>query len=119
MSWKKISIEEDEFNELPNIASCFSYYFVALLIANVVVFSTGRIQIGTPSCEIWNSPEGDRCATVKCNGTQPSGSTCYDNSNSQTTLFDQQTSICELRPSHCRVISDQRLACDSGNKSAS
>lgn len=89
--------------------------FVSLSIANVVVFSTGRIQIGTPACEIWNSPEGDRCATVRCSGSQPSGSTCYDDSNNQTTLTDQRATICELRPGRCRVISDQRLTCDPGN----
>lgn len=74
--------------------------FVFLSIANVVVLSEGRILIGTPRCEIWTSPEGDRCATVRCVGSEPSGSTCYDDSNPPltTTLSDERAEICERPP---------------------
>lgn len=92
--------------------------FVSLLIANVVL-SSGRIQIGTPDCYIWYSPEGDRCATVRCAGSEPSGSTCYDNQNLSTTLRDQRDDTCEIKPGACRVVPNQRLDCNADNKSAS
>lgn len=95
--------------------------FVSLSIANVVVLSSGRILIGSPRCEIWTSHDGDRCATVRCVGSEPSGSTCYDDSTPPltTTLANERDDICERPPGRCRVIPTERLECDPGNKSAS
>lgn len=91
--------------------------FLCLSIANVVL-SSGRIQVGTPSCQVFTSPEGQRCATVFCAGSQPSGS-CYDNQNNPTSLSQQRKDICERFSGGCRMIPEERLACDPGNRSAS
>ena len=95
--------------------------FVSLSIANVVVFSTGRIQIGTPDCSTFNDNSGTLCATVFCSsilGNEPSGSTCYNDSGYPTHLRDQSDQICESPTSaNCHV--SERLVCDPGKKSAS
>lgn len=93
--------------------------FVSLSTANIIVLSSGRIQIGTPACEIFNDNSGTRCANVRCSGNAPSGSTCYDTAGYPTTLSEQSDSICELPPGNCRVIPTERLMCDLDNKSAS
>ena len=75
--------------------------FGSLSIANIVVLSSGRIDVGTPVCEIFNDREGTHCANVFCSGTAPNFSTCYDSNNNETTLSDQSTQICELPPGGC------------------
>ena len=91
--------------------------FLCLSIASIVVYSTGRIQTGTPVCTIFNDNSGTRCATIQCNGTAPSGSTCYDDQNNVTTLFDESEQICQLPGTACTLV--EQLECDTGNRSAS
>lgn len=91
---------------------------VSLSIANVVILSSGRIQIGTPVCDIFNDNSGTRCASIRCTGSAPSFSTCYDDLNIVTTLSEQSTQICELPPGGCYVIPTERLTCETNNKGA-
>lgn len=94
---------------------------ISLSIANFVVLSTGRIEIGTPDCSLFKDNSGDQCAVVFCSsviGNEPNGSTCYDDSGYPTHLRDQSDQLCEFPPSlNCRV--SEHIVCDTGKKSAS
>lgn len=91
--------------------------FVSLSTANILVLSSGRIQIGTPTCSLYNDQSGTKCASISCNGSEPTGSTCYDDQNSPTHLSEQSRNICVTPLVNCQTT--EPLACDSGNKSAS
>jgi hypothetical protein len=93
--------------------------FLSLSILTVVVVSSGRMQVGTPTCQIFNDNGGTRCGVVSCNGSQPSGSTCYDMNNNPTTLSEQNAQLCERPPGGCVVITNERIKCDTGNRSLS
>lgn len=80
--------------------------FISLSVVDVVVLSSGRIQVGTPVCEIFTDNGGARCASIRCSGTDSSDQTCYDDTGNVTTLFDQTAQICEFPPGGCTVIAD-------------
>lgn len=95
--------------------------FLFLSITNVIVLSSGRIQIGTPLCSTFRDYSGTRCASILCSsvvsGGEPNGSTCYDDQGIPTHLNEQSVQICEL-PNNACVVTDP-IACDAGNRSAS
>jgi hypothetical protein len=74
--------------------------FLSLSIANIMVLPAGRIQVGIPVCQLFNDQSGTHCASISCNGSEPSGGTCYDNFNQPTHLTEQHRQICEFANNH-------------------
>lgn len=92
--------------------------FLFLSIANVVVTSSGRMQVGTPKCQIYNEQSGRKCARLYCDATGvtlSSSDTCYDNNGNITRPSEQYDLICEPTPP-CRVI--VTIYCNQDNRSA-
>lgn len=91
---------------------------ILLSVANIIVLSSRRMQVGTPVCQIYNEQSGRRCARLYCDATGftlSSSDICYADNGSITRPSEQYDLICEPT-GNCRVTVP--IICNSGNRSA-
>lgn len=93
--------------------------FVFLSTTTVVIVSQNSTrQIGEPRCEIFVSPEGQRCADIKCNASGYNAPPTFPTNHGCTPTHpnDQFQLLCEHNISNCQVTS--QVSCNADKRGA-
>jgi len=73
-------------------------------VKGVVVVAQQKVQVGTPTCNVFTDSGGTRCAATKCN----SRDLFIGYASCTPDPYAQDKQLCEAKPSDCRIISEAK-----------